>query len=130
MNFRLKTTTETGETLKNLFNSTGLTPNLLSRIAISLSVLKEEEPDMVASDRNGLEFNRNTLTGDNDYFYKALIREHAKREVPEEDYFPNLFNAHLTRGVKLLNEEYKHSGNYDKLLNNLLKLSQENLKEA
>ncbi|GGD08317.1 DNA sulfur modification protein DndE [Pontibacillus salipaludis] len=130
MNFRLKTTAETAEILKNLHNSTGLTPNLLSRIAISLSVLNNDNPGEVVSDRNGLEFNRNTLTGDNDYFYKAIIRQHANREVTEEEYFPNLFNAHLTRGVKLLNEEYKHSGNYDKLLRNLLKLSEENLKEA
>ncbi|MFC2947973.1 DndE family protein [Virgibacillus sediminis] len=130
MNFRLKTTANTGEFLKNLQNSTGLTPNLLARIAISLSVIITDEPEEVSSDSQGLEFNRNTLTGDRDYFYKALIRQHALRDVSEEEYFPNLFNAHLTRGVKLLNEEYKHAGNYDKLLKNLLKLSEENLKEA
>ncbi|GGC76550.1 hypothetical protein GCM10007216_03880 [Thalassobacillus devorans] len=130
MNFRLKTTATTGELLKNLQNSTGLTPNLLARIAISLSVSVKEEPEEVSSDSQGIEFNRNTLTGDRDYFYKALIRQHALRDVSEEEYFPHLFNAHLTRGVKLLNEEYKHAGNYDKLLKNLLKLSEENLKEA
>ncbi|WP_079478867.1 DndE family protein [Halobacillus salinus] len=129
MNFRLKTNTDTAELLKILHNSTGLTPNLLSRIAISLSVLKPEKPPEVNSDSNGLEFNRNTLTGDNDYFFKSIIRQHANREVPEEEYFPTLFNSHLTRGVALLNEEYQYSGNYDKLLNNLLKLSEENLRE-
>lgn len=130
MNFRLKTTKETGETLKNLHNSTGLTPNLLSRIAVSLSVLQPELPENVESDRDGLEFNRNTLTGDHDYFYKSIIIQHTNHSVTESDYFPTLFNAHLTRGVKLLNEEYKHSGNYNKLLKNLLKSSEENLKEA
>lgn len=130
MNFRLRTTKETGETLKNLHNATGLTPNLLSRLAISLSVTQEEQPNQVEPHREGLEFNRNTLTGDQDYFYKALIKQHAYTPFSEEEYFPSLFNDHLTRGVKLLNEEYKHSGNYAKLLNNLLKLGEDNFKEA
>ncbi|GEN52414.1 DUF1832 domain-containing protein [Halobacillus litoralis] len=128
MNFRLKTNTQTAETLKVLQNSTGLTPNILSRIGISLSVQQPDQPELVDSDKNGLEFNRNTLTGDHDYFYKSLIRQHAKQEISEESYFPGLFNAHLTRGVKILNEEYKHSGNFSKLLMNLIKTSEENLK--
>ncbi|QHT48499.1 DUF1832 domain-containing protein [Bacillus sp. SB49] len=130
MNFRLKTTVETAELLKGLQNSTGLTPNILARLAISLSVLIPEEPELVSSDSKGLEFNRNTLTGDRDYFYKAIIRQNAVREIHEDEYFPTMFNAHLSRGTKLLNEEYKHSGNYDKLLKNLLKLAEENIKGA
>ncbi|WP_188207535.1 DNA sulfur modification protein DndE [Alkalibacillus aidingensis] len=130
MNFRLKTTAYTGAILKNLQNSTGLTPNLLARIAISLSILEPSMPDEVQSESDGIEFNRNTLTGEQDYFYKSLIRQHAKMEVQEDDYFPNLFNAHLHRGTKLLENEYKHAGNFDKLLKNLIKLSQENAKEV
>lgn len=130
MNFRLKTTAYTADTLKSLHSSTGLTPNILSRIAISLSVLNPELPEVAQSETNGLEFNRNTLTGEHDYFYKALIRQHAKKQIPEEEYFPNKFNAHLTRGVKILEQEYKHAGNYNKLLNNLIKLSEDNFKEG
>jgi|SRR5699024_494221 len=129
MNFRLKTTSHTAVSLKKLQNSTGLTPNLLSRIAISLSLIDPEQPEEVQSDSNGLEFNRNTLTGEHDYFYKSLIRQHAKREIPEQEYFPYVFNAHLDRGVKILEQEYKHAGNYDKLLNNLMKLSEERFEE-
>ncbi|WP_077622440.1 DNA sulfur modification protein DndE [Sediminibacillus massiliensis] len=130
MNFRLKTTASTGEVLKKLQSSTGLTPNLLARIAISLSVLEPSSPDEVQTDSNGLEFNRNTLTGDQDYFYKSLIIQHANEEISEEEYFPQLFNAHLTRGVKLLDNEYQHARNYDKLLNNLITLAQGHLKEV
>lgn len=127
MNFRLKTTKQTATILKNLHNSTGLTPNILSRIAIALSLLDPEIPEYVNSESEGLEFNRNTLTGEFDYIYKALIKQHAGKDVPEEDYFPGLFNAHLERGVKLLENEYKHAGNFQKLLNNLIRLCDDNL---
>lgn len=129
MNFRLKTTEKTANSLKYLHSTTGLTPNILARIAISLSLLKPELPEEVQSESNGLEFNRNTLTGEHDYFYKSLIRQHAGRHIPESEYFPNVFNAHLARGVQLLESEYKHAGNYNKLLINLLKISEDHLTE-
>lgn len=128
MNFRLKTTEKTAISLKYLQGTTGLTPNILARISISLSLLDPELPEDVQPDSKGLEFNRNTLTGEHDYFYKSLIRQHAGRDIPEDEYFPDLFNAHLTRGVQLLEQEYKHAGNYNKLLINLFKLSEDNLK--
>lgn len=127
MNFRLKTTEKTADSLKDLQSSTGLTPNILARISISLSLLDPEPIDEVQSESKGLEFNRNTLTGEDDYYYKALIRQYSGRQIPEEEYFPNIFNAHLTRGVQLLESEYKHAGNYNKLLANLLKMSEDNL---
>ncbi|MCM3741913.1 DNA sulfur modification protein DndE [Oceanobacillus luteolus] len=127
MNFRLKTTEKTADSLKSLQSTTGLTPNILARIAISLSLIDPEFPEEVQPESKGLEFNRNTLTGEHDYFYKSLIRQHAGRQIPESEYFPNIFNAHLSRGVRLLELEYKHAGNYNKLLTNLLKASEDNL---
>jgi|SRR5699024_549685 len=127
MNFRLKTTEKTADTLKRLQSTTGLAPNILARISISLSLLDPKLPEKVHSDSNGLEFNRNTLTGEHDYLYKSLIRQHANRQVTESDYFPNLFNAHLTRGIRLLDSEYRHAGNYNKLLANLMKVSEDHL---
>jgi len=130
MNFRLKTTGEVAEILKELQSTTNLRPNLLSRIAISLSILEESIPEYVESDFNGLDFNRATLTGDQDYFYKAIITQHYGKSLPEEKYFPDLFNAHLTRGIKILSNEYKHLGNYEKLLNYLVNISITQLREV
>lgn len=127
MNFRLKTNEKTAHLLKNLQSRTGLTPNILARLSISLSILNPEKPEMIRSESKGLEFNRNTLTGEHDYFYKALIRQHAESNIPEEEYFPNLFNAHLTRGVQLLEQEYNHAGNFNRLLTHLIMLAEDNL---
>lgn len=120
MNFRLKTSKNTGEILVKLQASTGLTWNILSRIAISLS-LKDPSMPYLVEDRTGVDIHRNALTGEHDYVYKAMIRQHAKRTISEEEYFPDLFNAHLERGILLLENEYRHAGNYEKLLQNLLK---------
>lgn len=121
MNFRLRTSKYTGETLKQLQMSTNLTPNILARIAVSIS-LKNKLPissDSI-SDHAGLEIPRNVLTGEYDYIYKALIAQHLGREITDEEYFPDLFNAHLERGVRILYNEYKHAGNYEKLIKNLI----------
>lgn len=120
MNFRLKTSKETGETLKSLQNSTGLTWNILSRIAVALSLNDPSIPDAVPNTA-GVEIHRNTMTGDQDYVYKALIRQHAQQHISEEEYFPELFNRHLERGIQLLEGEYRLAGNYEKLLTHLLK---------
>jgi DNA sulfur modification protein DndE len=121
MNFRLKTSKETGERLVALQATTGLSWNILSRLALSLSLRDPSIPDLVEN-KSGVEIHRNAMTGENDYIYKALIRQHAQRNISDEEYFPDLFNAHLERGIILLENEYKHAGNYDKFLQNLLRI--------
>jgi DNA sulfur modification protein DndE len=121
MNFRLKTTSYVADRLKQLQSSTGLTPNILARIAVSLSLKQKSTPSTPSSESGGLDFNRNTLTGEHDYLYRALIAQHAQREVTDNEFFPDLFNAHLERGVRLLSSEYQHAGNYDKFILNLLR---------
>lgn len=120
MNFRLKTSKDTGEILKSLQNSTGLTWNVLSRLGVSLS-LNDPTPPPPVQDTGGVEIHRNTMTGEYDYAFKALIRQHAGYHVPEEEYFPDLFNRHIERGIKILEGEYKLAGNYERLLTNLFK---------
>lgn len=121
MNFRLKTSKTTGDILVSLQAATGLTWNILSRLALSLSLRDESMPKLVEN-KSGVDIHRNAMTGEYDYVYKALIRQHAGRNVSDEEYFPDLFNAHLERGIHLLENEYRHAGNYEKLLQNLLKM--------
>ncbi|KRF01087.1 DNA sulfur modification protein DndE [Paenibacillus sp. Soil766] len=123
MQFRLKTSKSTADRLKLLQDSTGLTPNILSRIAIMLSLREPKKISALSKDVGGIEFNRNTLTGTYDYVFKALITHHEEREITDEEYFPNLFNAHLERGSKLLENEYQYAGNYQKFITNLVEKS-------
>lgn len=121
MNFTLKTSKYAAETLKQLQASTNITPNILIRYAVSLS-LKNPEP-VVASNKeatDGLVLNRSTVTGEYDYIFHALIAQHSKREISDEEYFPGLFNAHLERGIRLLNGEYRTSNSKEEFFKKLI----------
>jgi DNA sulfur modification protein DndE len=120
MNFRLKTSKNTEEKLKQLQSTTNITPNILARIAVSLSLNDPSPVGTEAIPSNGLDFNRTTLTGEYDYIYKALIAQHSQKEISDDEFFPDLFNAHLERGVRLLFNEYQFAGNYEKLITNLI----------
>lgn len=125
MQFRLKTSKDTMDILKQLQTNTNLTPNILARLAISLSLLLEEPIEHFESDTNGLEFNRNTLTGTQDFVYKAIIAQQLGRPVSDEEYFPTLIKKHLDRGAKLLENEYKYAGNYEKFIKSLANFEME-----
>ena len=118
----LKTSSHT-ESIFDQFNSiTHITPNILARIAVSLS-LKDPNPVSTEGKNNdGKYYNRSTLTGNYDYVYKALFAQHIGREISDEEFFPTLFNAHLERGLGILTSEYEYAGNYERLIINFLNL--------
>lgn len=124
MNFTLKTSKYAKEVLLQLQASTGLTPNILIRYAVALSLRNNEQASeitpMTKDFTEGLTLNRNTVTGEFDYVFRALITQAAGREVSDEEYFPGFFNAHLERGIRTLAGEYKSAGNYEKFIRALL----------
>lgn len=121
MNFTLKTSKYTSDSLKQLQTTTSITPNILSRVAVALSLREAHQvTPLTCESSGGLEINRSTLTGEYDYTFKALIAQHSRREISDEEYFPDLFNAHLERGIRILTNEYRHSGNYEKFIRFLL----------
>lgn len=120
MNFRLKTSKATADRLKQLQTTLGLTPNIISRIAVVLSLREKMPISKVVKDSSGIEFNRTTLTGSYDYVFKALVSQREQRHITDEEFFPDLFNAHLDRGTRLLLNEYEFAGNSEKLISNLV----------
>lgn len=120
MNFRLKTSKKTGDKLKELQDKIRLTPNILCRYAVVLSLRHPEPVINFVKDTAGLEFNRVTLTGAYDFVFKALIAQRLERQITDEEYFPDLFSAHLERGITMLENEYDYAGNQEKMIVNLL----------
>jgi DNA sulfur modification protein DndE len=121
LNFVLKTSKYAAEALKQLHASTNVTPNILIRYAVALSLRNPEPVEAVAKESNdGLVLNRSTVTGEYDYVFHALIAQHMKREITDEEYFPGLLNAHLERGIRLLVGEYRAAGNSEKLFRTLI----------
>ena len=68
------------------------------------------------SDSDGLDLNRQTITGDNDTYFKVLIEQVEGRYLSDEEYFPKYVKAHIDRGSQLLLDMYNHAGNMDKYI--------------
>lgn len=113
MIFKLKTSKETEQIFKDLGTSTHLQPFALAKLSIALSVREDRalEEDDFATSSDGLELNRQTITGEYDDLFKALIISKEGRAMSDEEYFPKYLKAHIDRGAKLLMSEYRYSNN-------------------
>jgi DNA sulfur modification protein DndE len=121
MVFKLRTSKETMRIFDEIGASLRLQPFVLSKIAIALSIRQDTQLEQAdfTSNTEGLELNRQTITGEYDELFKALIINHTRKHLSDEEYFPLYMKAHLDRGAKLLYAEYKYSGSkfYTHLIN-------------
>lgn len=95
--------------LRLLKSRTGLTPNLLCRIAFCLSLTELGVPELeLYTSGAQREFNRYTLTGQWDMFFFALLRERMISDgLDIEQELEQQFKAHISRGVSLLAQRVK-----------------------
>ena len=103
--------------LIQLKGRTGLTPNILSRIAICYSLNDPTIPNPEEYDEKGQEINRFTLTGEWDTFFIALVKERCIHDGldPEKDLYDQL-RAHLNRGVMGMFSRIKGLGDFNSLI--------------
>lgn len=99
---KIKLSTEASERLKQLKAKTGLTPNILSRMGLCLSLSEPGIPDPEKYPEEDREFNRYTLLGEWDGLYVGLVRQRLLNDGLEEDSLESQFRAHLHRGVLTL----------------------------
>lgn len=99
---RVRVSKDATHRLKMLKGRTGLTPNLLCRIAFCDSLNDPRPPNPEQYDAEGQEFNRFTLTGEWDSIFTALLKERCLRDgldYSDEETLRVAFTAHLNRGV-------------------------------
>ena len=103
--------------LQQLKGKTGITPNILARIALCYSLNDPLIPDPSDYDEEGQEINRYTLTGEWDAFFMALVRERCIDDGldPENDLLPQ-FRAHLNRGAFFVFSQVKDLSDFQKLM--------------
>lgn len=114
MIFKLKTAKKTMEIFEQIGQSTNLQPFSLSKIAIALSVASDKplEDNDFKTNNEGLELNRQTITGDHDNLFKSVIIVELNKPITDEEYFPKYLKAHLDRGAIMLDSEFKYSKNF------------------
>ena len=95
--------TENTQKVRTLKGRTGLTPNILCRFALALSLGDPGVPDPSAYSNDGMEFNRYTLLGTHEVLMLALLRQRCIQDGlnPDEDLAEQL-RAHINRGISVL----------------------------
>ena len=89
MVFKLRTSKRTMLIFEEITASTNYAPFILSKLAISMSIKSEiplSDSDFT-TDLQGLELNRQTITGEWDELYKSLIEVFEGRHISDDDYF-------------------------------------------
>ena len=103
MIFKLKTSKTTMEIFEEVGASVRLQPFALAKIAIALSIRDEKElsENDFKTNNDGLELNRQTITGEYDDVFKALIISRENKALTDEEYFPLYLKAHLDGAVRI-----------------------------
>ena len=96
------------EKLDYLSKKLGIRRNIVCRLAVGRSFAElNSVKDFKPKDSSGFEFNRYTLTGESDDIFKALIIQHERRKLTDDQYFLKFLRNHIERGIELLYDEYK-----------------------
>ncbi|WP_456080000.1 DndE family protein [Mogibacterium sp.] len=120
MIFRLRTSKRTQEIFEELEARTNYKPYTLVKHAIAWSINENTSVVDFKSDSDGLDLNRQTITGDNETYFKVLMEQVEGRYLPEEEFFPKCVKAHIDRGSELLLDMYNHAGSVDRYVLQIL----------
>ena len=100
---RIPFTVEADSRLRRLKSRTGITPNILCRMGLCLSLEEPGVPTLLPENfQQGREINRYTLLGKDDQMYVALLRARLHKDKISGNEIGNMFLAHINRGVELL----------------------------
>lgn len=104
---RVRFSTEADNRLRMLKARTGLTPNIVCRLGLSISLDEPGEPRSDSSGPSQREINRYTLLGEYDQLFVALLKVRHPEVDVDSDEFERLFVEHLHRGIALLANRLK-----------------------
>ena len=97
---RLRVTKTAGDQLKALKQRTSVTPNILCRIALAISLQRGKRFEAPAIDLIGREPHKTTLLGEHTVLYECLLRQIYGDQ--SEKNFEALLAAHIEDGISVL----------------------------
>lgn len=97
---RIRISKTASDQLKQVRQRTGLTPNILCRIAIMLSLKRASLHKRANSKLDGIEFNLPTLFGEHVMLYESLFRQAYGNLSQKEAEL--LLTAHIDDGIVVL----------------------------
>jgi DNA sulfur modification protein DndE len=105
---KIRLTKDSSNRLRFMAGKTGLTPNLLCRLAFCLSLAEARVPNPEDYPEEEREFNRYTLLGEYDALFVALLKQRCTEDAIDMNILADYFRAHLNRGVGLLQQRVRN----------------------
>lgn len=101
-------TADADVTLRMMKARTGLTPNILCRMALAISLQEPGKPRPVDSDeKSQREINRYTLLGEYDTALVSLVKVKLDQDGISPEKADDYFVAHIHRGITILSNRVK-----------------------
>ncbi len=118
---RIPFTKTIDQRMRHLKARTGITPNIFARLGYCLSLEEPGVPeDPFSNEEIGREINRNTLLGENDAIFVALLRvwarEHMTGRELQQEQFDAMFVAHMNRGFEIISSRIRSLGDLANIL--------------
>lgn len=125
MKNKLRISETATQQLTFLSNRLDLKRNIICRLAVAKSLtIDDPVENYIPADSKGLEFNRPTLTGDQDLLFKTLIAQHEKKPIDDDTFFSKYFRNHIERGIDILYNDYQKVNSPVEYLMKLAELKQ------
>lgn len=121
MKTRLKTSKHAEEILSSIKTKYHITPNIVCRYAVGLSLSNKDKDIIFDYDSNGRDFIRATLTGDDDLLIRELIKNYHGFFISDDDYMTKYLKAHIERGLVMLDREIQLCGSFDNYIDEQLR---------
>ena len=112
---RIRFSVEADNRLRMLKARTGLTPNILCRLGVCLSMAEPGDPVSDSSEMSQREINRYTLLGEHDKLFVLLFFQRHPEAVNDVENAELLFVRHVHRGVTMLANRLKSVGSLAEL---------------
>jgi len=111
---RIRLSQTSSEQLTWLKAKSGITPNILARIAFSLSLKSEFDFRQLTPQSDGLEFNLGTLLGEHAQLYELLLLDDSNATTSEE--LNRAMVSHIENGLSYLRGSKSLHGLVDVIL--------------
>ncbi len=104
---KLKISKESSEQLNFLSTRLNLKRNLVCRIALSISLATREPiSESIDTDTEGYEFNKSTILGPDETYFKSLSA-YVQNKSNTSDFYNIVVRNHIERGLRIMFNDYQ-----------------------
>ena len=113
---RIKLSAKSQNLLGRIKARTGLTPNILARFALCLSINEQSKPIITEYDKDGSELEPSILFGEFEPLYLGLMKNRLRKDGVTESELNEMTRCHINRGVIALSPRIQNLGDFYKLI--------------